>query len=209
MCLKKLRKEDPTPFDYDFGGWTEECLKLNREVIEETIKESHARENVIYSRTGSLLALDGVILAVVCTLISRANIVYDSLSAYLLTAGICVLILSVLILGGLLVPPSRRIVCVESCASDPNYQNNCKNTMELQKVITRDRIDVSEDSVTMLNMMFRHLSLAMILSASGLGLIGFSLISSMINYIPAILICTVMTIAVVGFSVLYWKRAKV
>ena len=177
-------------------------------MIEETIKESHAGENVIYSRVGSLLALDGVIPAVVCTLMARANIASDSLSAYLLTAGICVLTLSVLILGYLLIPPKRTIVSSDSCSSDPNYQKNCKNTVELQKTITKDRIEVSEDTVSILKVMFVHLSLAVILSATGPGLIGFALITSMVNKFLTISICTLMAIAIISFSVLYWRRTK-
>jgi hypothetical protein len=209
MCLKKLRKEETIPFDHDFNGWTEECLKLNRDVIEETIKEAHNRENVIYSRVGSLLALDGVILAVVCTLISRMGIASDSVPACLLTAGICILILSVLILGYLLIPPTRRGVNPKSCESDKAYSDNCRNGIELQKVISRDRVNVSEDTASLLMTMSVHFSLAIIFSAAGLGMIGFAMIFSMINGASATAVCAVMTAVIIIFLSSYWKRAKV
>ena len=204
-----MRKEDPAPFDYDFNGWTEECLKLNREVVEETIKEAHSRENVIYSRVGSLLALDGVILAVVCTLISRANIASDSVPAYLLAAGICVLTLSVLILGYLLIPSTRKGVNLKSCGSDQNYYNNRSDNIEFQKVVSRNRIDVGEDVVTLLKTMSIHFSMAIIFSVTGLGLIGFALTATMVNTTLATFICVAMSVVILLFSVLYWNRAKV
>ena len=209
MCLKKLRKEAPTPFECDFSGWTEECLELNRGVIEETIKEAHSRENVIYSRIGSLLALNGVILAVVCTLISRANIASDSVPAYLLTAGICILTISILVSGFLLVPSNRTLVSTDSCASDVNYKKNSRNVIGLQKAITRDRIDVSEDIVRLLGSMSVRFSLAIIFSAAGLGLIGFALIITMLNALFAMAVCMSMAVIIIIFSVFYWKRAKV
>jgi len=209
MCFKGLKKEEPVPFDYDFRDWSSDCLELNREVVEETIKEAHSRENVIYSRVGSLLALNGVILAVVCTLISRSNMATDSVPAYLLATGICVLIFSVLILGYLLIPPTRTIVDPRSCGSDQNYYNNHKDDVGLQKIISGERIGVCENIRIILKTMSVYFSLAIISSAAGLGLIGFALISSMVNNILAMLLCSIMTMAIIWFSILYWKRAKV
>ena len=114
------RKHVVSGTTYGLDGWDEECLNQYRKLVEETIDEAHIRENAIYARVGSLLALNGMILAIMFTF-SETKIEPDSLSAYFIVGGICSLIVSILILGYMLIPASRRIVNLNSCLDDPEY----------------------------------------------------------------------------------------
>jgi len=94
MGFKEFKRIIPPDVNHDLYGWDEACLKLNRELLEETIDEAHVRENAIYARVGSLLALDGVILAIIFTFMSRSSVEPDSIFSYFIVAGILALIFS-------------------------------------------------------------------------------------------------------------------
>lgn len=201
MSLKNPR------FNYDFQGWDDDCLALNRGLLEETIDEAHVRENVVYSRVGSLLALNGVILAVICTFVSRANINDDS-AAMLLSAGICALVVSILILGYILIPPWRLVVNAESCETDPIYYSNRNNKTELQKAMIIDRTNLCLDVHTLLESMTMQLTLALITTTIGLGLLGSALTTSILDDNHATMTYFVIAIPIIVFTILYALRAK-
>ena len=209
MFLKNLKRRDPPSFGYDFNGWDEECLKQHRELVEDSMKEAYIRETAIYSRVGSLLALNGVILAVVCTLISRATSPYGSVSAYLLASGICALMISVLILGYLLTPAPRMVTRSESCRSDKNYENNRSRPTEIRKAILRDRINSHLDLQDLLNITGKQFMIAILFSVTGLGMIGSALITSIINETAAIFVCISIGAIIIWFASKQKKKLSI
>ena len=139
---------------------------------------------------------------------SMSVIAYDSLSAYLLVFGICALIVSVLILGYLLIPAYRLTVNPESCKTDRNYDCNRNDPVELQKSITRDRIDNCNDLQELLRVTGEQFTIAIVFSAVGLGLIGFALITSIIREFTGISLCLIMGAITAWFIYHYINRAK-
>ena len=202
------RAYDVSSTKYELEDWDEKCLELNRKLVEETIDEAHIRENAIYSRVGSLLALNGVILAIMFTFLG-AKIESNSTPAYFIIAGICSLIISILILGYMLIPATRRVVNLNSCVEDPGYTNNKKNPLELMKAITNDRINNYNDLQNLINVSAVQLMLAILFSVAGLIMMGFSLIFSTIAEEYAICICLALVTIMGWFMIQYIKQANV
>ena len=158
----------------DFSDWDTIALKRYERVLEKTIDEAHVRENVVYSRSGALLSLNGIILALICTFLGMSLPVIDSVAIILMTVSIVAFVASSVILGFVLIPPDRTVV--DGYSPDGGYGQHKRDPRALERLIVIDRSKVCNRLQGIVRNCSYLLGVSIFLSTIGLWGIGSAMI---------------------------------
>ena len=162
----------------DFSKWSDEALGVYSPVLEKTIDEAYARENVIYSRAGALLSLNGIILALVCTYLANSNAIDEWIIRFLVF-GIVMLVVSSVLLGYVLIPPDRTTISPYS--PDRNYGAHKCDSRTLSRLIMVERTRVANRLNNVVKRSSYILGISILLCTLGMWGIGSSMIRNLVE----------------------------
>lgn len=97
---------------HNFVGWDPEALRHFRDVIEDSIKEAHAREHQIFNRAGALLSLCGVVLALIASF--GIGMGFPDDVGIFLSIGTVMILISCFVIGWSIVPNYRVTISMSS-----------------------------------------------------------------------------------------------
>ena len=123
--------------DRDFSGWKPECVDEYMSVIKEELRFIRDNENEIHVRSGSLLALNGIILALIVSFTDH-GIIASSLVKFFIITSVLSFLLSAFFMFWSMRPSRRQQISYLSHETD--YCRSRKDEKAIRSRILNDLV---------------------------------------------------------------------